>query len=306
MLESGAPRYIDLKLDIAFKALFGSMKHKHILKHFLNSVLPEGIVVADILSIKNPKPSKNSKIERGVEYDVYCTDQEGKHFIVEMQNQTQSNFIERMLFYVSKAVVNQAKKGKEWKFDVLPVHFVGVLNFYLDNSALAEEVVQHIQLKNQDNKLVTNTLSYTLIQLPLFEKDIPEAETDRDRWLYLLNHIEKLKKIPQNLKSSIFEEVFEISQHFNMNPRTRELWEEGIKRQRDFLNQLDYARQEGKLEGELRGKLEGEQRGKLEGKREGERVARIAIAKNLKTDGKFSTEMIATITGITIQEILNL
>ena len=75
-----------------------------------------------------------------------------------------------------------------------------------------------------------------------------------------------------------------------MNPRTRQLWEEGIKRQRDFHNQLDFARREG----EIRGKLEGE------------RAAYIAIAKKLKDDGNISFEMISTITGISIQEIINL
>ena len=95
-----------------------------------------------------------------------------------------------------------------------------------------------------------------------------------------------------------------------MNPRTRQLWEECIKRQRDFHNQLDFARREGemkgKLEGKLEGRLEGELKGKLEGKLEGERAAYIATAKKLKSLGKHSVEMISTITGISVQEIMNL
>jgi predicted transposase/invertase (TIGR01784 family) len=266
------------------------MEHKHILKHFLNCVLPDGIEVEDILKIENSTQVKSFEEQRGVEYDIYCTDIYGIKFIVEMQNQSQLYFIERMLYYVSKAVVEQGQPGKDWKYSVLPVHFVGILNFYIDNEVLSGDVVQHIQLKNQDDKIVTNILSYTLVQLPLFEKDLPEILNDRERWFYVFNHFDKLKQIPQTLKTSIFEEVFEINEHFKMNPRTRQLWEEGIKRQRDFHNQLDFARREG----EIRGKLEGE------------RAAYIAIAKKLKDDGNISFEMISTITGISIQEIINL
>jgi predicted transposase/invertase (TIGR01784 family) len=202
-----------------------------------------------------------------------------------------------MIYYVSKAITSQAKKGTKWQFEILPVHFVGILNFILDKEEMADEVVQHIQLKNQDNKVITNIVSYTLIQLPLFDVALAQLETDRERWLYVFRQMEQLRNVPDKLKTSIFEDIFEINEHFAMNPRTRQLWEEGIKRQRDFHNQLLFAKMEGKNEGKLEGKLEGQLEGKLEALR--------TIAKNLKARGD-SFQMIALITGLNEAEIAKL
>ena len=71
-----------------------------------------------------------------------------------------------------------------------------------------------------------------------------------------------------------------------MNPTTRKIWEEGIKRQRDAENQLASAMQKAKLEGE----------------KKGEQKERILFVKRLKAEG-FTLSMIAKLTELSEKEI---
>ena len=56
-----------------------------------------------------------TKDQRGIIYDVFCTTDTGEHIIVEMQNKSQAYFIDRSLFYASKTIVDQGVKG-QWDY----------------------------------------------------------------------------------------------------------------------------------------------------------------------------------------------
>jgi predicted transposase/invertase (TIGR01784 family) len=283
-------RYVDIKLDFAFKHIFGRIENKDILASFLNAVLPDGVRVANILRIEESKILPLDKKERGVDYDILCVDDKDQQFIVEMQNRGQKYFVQRMLFYTSKAISNQGVKGKDWNYNLLPVHFVGVLNFLIENEAFADEAVVHIFLKNQENLIVTPHFSFTLVQLPLFISKELDVTSVQNTWLYLFRNLDKIPEMPANLKSTIFEEVFEKAEEFKMNPTTRKIWEEGIKRQRDLDNQIELAKMEGLKEGLLKGEKRGEKR------------ERILFAKRLKAEG-FTLSMIAKLTELSEKEI---
>ncbi len=68
--------------------------------------------------------------------------------------------------------------------------------------------------------------------------------------------------------------------------------------ERDRINQLVYARQEGKEEG----LAEGEARGRKEGKEEGRKERALEIAKAFLENG-VSIDIIAASTGLTEEEI---
>ena len=90
-------RYLDPKADIVFKKIFTD--HPHLLKSFLNAVLPlspeQQIVSLEYLpSELAPRiPTFKSTI-----VDVRCIDCKGRVFIVEMQIQWTTGFMQCMLF----------------------------------------------------------------------------------------------------------------------------------------------------------------------------------------------------------------
>ena len=97
-------RYLDPKTDIVFKKIFG--QHPELLKSFLNAVLPLRRMRL-IISLEY-LPSEQVPVIPAFKYtvvDVKCTDQQGRVFIVEMQIQWTTSFMQRMLFNASKAYV---------------------------------------------------------------------------------------------------------------------------------------------------------------------------------------------------------
>ena len=101
-------KFLNPKNDYAFKRIFGTQKNKDILIHFLNDMLgfsgQESI--KEVTFIKNDQDpviyaAKQSAV------DVLCTDELGKHYIVEMQVAKGRGFEKRAQYYAAKAYGGQ-------------------------------------------------------------------------------------------------------------------------------------------------------------------------------------------------------
>src|SRR5689334_3943754 len=127
------PRYLDPKSDVVFKKIFG--QHPHLLKSFLNAVLP--LPENGLIESLEYLPVEQVPIIPTFKYtivDVKCVDQQGRIFIVEMQIQWVANFMQRMLFGTSSAYVKQLEKGE--KYDLLnPVYGLGLLASVFDQDS---------------------------------------------------------------------------------------------------------------------------------------------------------------------------
>ena len=79
-------KFLNPKNDYAFKRIFGTQKNQDILIHFLNDILglsgQESIKAVTFL--KNDQDPVIDAVKQSA-VDVLCTDELGKHYIVEMQ-----------------------------------------------------------------------------------------------------------------------------------------------------------------------------------------------------------------------------
>ena len=75
-------RFIDPRVDWAFKRIFGSEDTKECLITFLNGLFEDELVIKDVTFAKTEKLGLRPG-DRGVVFDVYCVTNEGKHVIVE-------------------------------------------------------------------------------------------------------------------------------------------------------------------------------------------------------------------------------
>ena len=64
-------------------------------------------------------------------FDVYCTDGQNNHYIIEMQALNEANFFERSQYYAARALGNQLKTTEDY-IALLPVVFIGVVNYSLE------------------------------------------------------------------------------------------------------------------------------------------------------------------------------
>jgi hypothetical protein len=119
------PRYLDPKADVVFKKIFGD--HPHLLKSFLNAVLPlpEGHPIVELSYLPTEQVPHIPAFKRTIA-DVKCKDASGRDFIVEMQMEWTDCFKQRLLFGASQAVVKQLGKGQSYHL----LEPVGELNAY--------------------------------------------------------------------------------------------------------------------------------------------------------------------------------
>ena len=76
-------RFIDPRVDWAFKRIFGSEDTKECLITFLNGLFEDELVIKDVTFAKTEKLGLRPD-DRGVVFDVYCITDEGKHVIVQL------------------------------------------------------------------------------------------------------------------------------------------------------------------------------------------------------------------------------
>lgn len=91
-------KYVNLFTDFGFKKIFGEEASKPLLMDFLNSLLPENNQIV-ALNFKNTEQLGQSDLDRKAIYDIYCENQKGEKFIVELQKAKQNFFKERTIYY---------------------------------------------------------------------------------------------------------------------------------------------------------------------------------------------------------------
>ena len=107
-------KYIDPFTDFGFKKLFGEECNKDLLLDFLNELLYEEqgrIVNISYLKLERLGIAANS---RKAIFDLYCENEKGEKFIVELQKEEQEFFKDRALFY-STFPIYRASAQKEIK-----------------------------------------------------------------------------------------------------------------------------------------------------------------------------------------------
>ena len=275
-------KFINPFTDYGFKKIFGQEVSKELLIEFLNDLLEGERVITDLTFLNNEQlpiyPGERIAI-----YDIFCTTDTGEKIIVEMQNRSQVYFKERALYYLSHAIVRQGVKGESWKFDIKAVYGVFFINFLLDeNQKLRTDVI----LTDRDTgKLFSDKLRQIFIALPLFNKTEAECETDFERWIFVLNNMETLNRMPFKAQKAVFEKLEEIVDVHSLSEEDRVRYENSVNAYRDYLATIDYAAKKGVEEGFEDGLQKGIQEGIQEGIRKGQQEKALEIARSMKAMG---------------------
>ena len=135
-------RYISLLTDFGFKRIFGTKLNKSLLISFLNSLFNGEQVIRDVKYL-NSEHVGDVHTERKAIFDVYCENEHGEKFIVEMQNAYQTYFKDRSLYYATFPIREQASKGDNWNFKLEHVYVVALLNYDMSDSAFSETSINH-------------------------------------------------------------------------------------------------------------------------------------------------------------------
>ena len=311
-------KYLNPFTDFGFKKIFGEEASKPQLIDFLNSLLPQRDQIVE-LTFKNNEQLGFTPYDRKAIYDIYCENQNGEKFIVELQKAKQNYFRERTIYYSTFPIREQAEKGI-WNYNLKAVYCIGVLDFTFDDyesEPEKSEVVHTINLKNQHGKVFYDKLTYIYLEMPNFKKEEHQLATRLDKWLYFIKNLEDFQSIPELFKDEVFTQAFQVAELAKMDREDWERYEYSLKVFRDNKATYDYAvetareegLQKGIKEGLEKGIQEGLQKGIQEGKKEGIQEGLKEGQRNIARQAKMmglDTLSIQKLTGLSEEEITNL
>lgn len=278
MADDRKERYINPYTDFGFKKLFGTEMNKDLLISFLNALFHNEQIIKDVKYLNSEKLGEGLRDRRAI-FDVYCENEKGEKFIVEMQKAEQDYFKDRSIYYSTFPIREQAPRG-DWDFQLKAVYTVGILNFVFPDDEYDESCYHHeVKLMDTADKHVFfDKLTFIYLEMPKFNKNEDQLETMFDKWMFVLRNLSSLLKRPAALQERIFEKLFRQAEIAKFTPQELHEYEESVKIYRDLKNTIDTA------------------------ERKGRRKESVEIAKNFKAMG-LSNEQIAKGTGLSLEEI---
>ncbi len=280
---------MDLKIDFAFKALFGSPGSEPILIAFLNAALKRSggnaITSVDLL---NPELGPRYLDDKKSILDIHARTEDGTRINIEIQLTNRQDMEKRTLYYWSCIFSDQMQKGMAYS-ELAQTVTINILNFRYVRATEAYHTTFHLY-EDTDQFLLTDALEIHFMEisklLTHWRKRTVSLHEDRlVRWLLLLeaaeddeirNELETIAK-----EDPVMKEAFEKWEDISRDPRALA---EYHSRRMAILDEASAIR-----EAELR-----EQRALLEGKRE--------IVKQLILKG-FDIETICEVSGLSRKEI---
>ena len=253
--------FLDPKIDIAFKRLFGDQTHKNIIMSFLNSILDRkgDAIIVDVV-INDPHNLPERIGAKASIVDVRCTDQANRRYIVEMQVVRQKDYLQRAQYYTGLALGRQLEKKSEYN-ELDQVIFVGILNFDIFENP--NYISHHLILDAEIHKQELKHLEFHFVELQKFHKELHELITLSDKWIYFLKYARTMETIPNILKDPDMEDAFHILDKSRWSSKSLDLYDRELDIVRSEKGRLDFAREDGEAKGEAKGEVKGEAKAKM-------------------------------------------
>lgn len=296
-----------IRFDWAMKRLLRQKANFGILEGLLTTLLGMKIHIKNMLESESNQEDENDKYNR---VDMLAENDKGELFLIEVQNNTEYAYFQRMLFDTSKLVTEYIKKGQGYE-NVRKVYSVNIVYFSLGKGT---DIVYHgktefrgihngdvLELSPfQRQKFNVDAVSdlypeYYILKVNDFNR---VAKNSLEEWVYYLN----TGDVPQGAKAPGMEEVKEQLTIDRMNKMERNAYYKHLDNIVILRDNIYTEREEGRLEGRTEGREEGRAEGRAEGKEEGRLEERKTNAKKMKSLG-IPVNTISQITGLPVKDI---
>ena len=292
-----------IRFDWAMKRLLRDKANFAVLEGLLTTLLCEKIVIQKLLESESNQETEYDKYNR---VDMLAENSKGELVLIEVQNNNEYAYFQRMLFGTSKLVTEYINRGKGYEH-VRKVYSVNIVYF---NLGCGTDTVYHGKTEFRgihNNEL----LRLSPFQKQKFKVDdvsqlYPEyyilkvndfnqvAKTPLEEWIYYLN----TGDIPPTATAPGLDEARERLKLARMSKDELSAYYRHLDNVVILKDNIYTEREEGRAEG----RAEGREEGREEGRAEGRAKERIDIARNLKTIG-LNTADIQKATGLSIEEI---
>ncbi|MEK0181431.1 MAG: Rpn family recombination-promoting nuclease/putative transposase [Oscillatoriales cyanobacterium] len=289
-------RFINPKIEFAFKKIFGSNQSKPILISFLNAMIYDGNPTIADLEIIDPYLASRVQYLKDSYLDVKARLADGATVIIEMQVLNVESFAKRVVYNTAKTYSTQLMRGEGY-FKLKPVIALTITDFEMfDND---REVISHFLFKEKERlfEYPDPGMEMIFIELPKFNKQLDELETLTDKWVYFMKNAPSLEVVPSTMENvSEIQQAFAIANETNLNAEELKDLED---RERYIMDQQGILRK-GIEEGLAQGREEGREEGIALGMRE----KALEIARQLLN--VLDNQTISQTTGLSVEDIQNL
>lgn len=160
-----------------------------------------------------------------------------------LQKTRQEYFSDRVLYYASFAIQQQVTYAKEqleraleleeknggkaepklvrWNYAVNRVYVVCVLNYIMDRKHPEKYRWDVVRMDRELKEPFSETLTDVYLEMPKFKLLLSECDTLYKKFLYVLNNIEIMARLPKELNEQIFQKLKSIVEIERMTPDER-------------------------------------------------------------------------------------
>ena len=312
-----------IRFDWAMKRMLRDKSNYAILEGLLTTLFKEKITINRLLESESNQEDELDKYNR---VDILAENSRGELFIIEVQNNDEYAYFQRMLFGVSKLVTEYINRGEGYQ-NIKKIYSVNIVYFdlgqgkdYLYHGKTEFMGVNTGEILNlspfQRQKFNVDAVSELYPEYYILKvNDFNEKPSNLlEEWMYYLS----TGDIPQDSTAPGLSEARkklelammskdELSAYYRHLDNTVILRDNiYTSRGEGLLEGREMGRKEGMLEGILKGMEKGREEGLAEGMEkgftEGVKNAKVQMIKNLKSSGA-SVEFITGVTGLTKEEI---
>ena len=288
-----------IRFDWAMKRLLRNKANFAVLEGFLTTLLRDRIKIQKLLESESNQEEEFDKYNR---VDLLAEDSKGTLLLIEIQNNNEYAYFQRMLFGTSKLVTEYINRGEGYD-KVRKVYSINIVYFSLGHG---KDIVYHGKTEfrgiHQNDILELSPFQRQTFKVDTVSQLYPEyyilkvndfnqvAKTPLEEWIYYLNTGE----IPSTATAPGLEEARERLKLDSMTKDELAAYYRHLDNIVILRDNINTEREEGRAEG-----LE---EGLNKGREEGEKQKAIEVARYLKSSGT-SIELIIGATGLTKEEI---
>ena len=177
--------FIPLVSDYGFKVVFGNERNTLFLRRALQALIQSQVSIREVSFDKNTFDAV-VKDSRGGIYDLACIDENGTHFIVEMQVSDAPYFFQRMKFYAFHKFNSLVQRGNFGYNRLERIYCIGILA----NNIFASPGYHTVgAIRTQVGELLDEQITYVTVELDKFRLSKHEVETDLEKLVYTMKTI---------------------------------------------------------------------------------------------------------------------
>ena len=257
-------KYAYILSDGVFKIVFAKEKDHTLLISLVNAMLDlhdENAIKSITLEMQEFPGIFNKK---NCILDIIGTTNAGEKVLVEVQQQGDKFFRDRVEYYVSRVIENQVHTSE--KYELPQIYFLGLLDFEMFPEEPAE-YLHHVDEMCHRRKFFPK-IQKVFVEIDKFF-ELENAGTTKDdnsdaaQWLRAIKSIIKEEPMPEKIMGNeLFQRLLESVKLINFE---EELFNLEVKNMTDLKAQHEIGYSEGKEQGFAEGKTEGFMQGKTEG-----------------------------------------